>query len=56
MDLAHEKIVDDDIIGWTIKLVSDFDDLEFGLHGISTVKDVHCLEKVDESTLRALIL
>ena len=41
LNFSHEKVVDNNIVGWFIKFIPDLHDFKFILHWFLTIKKIH---------------
>ena len=56
LHFPHEEVVYHYVIGWIIELVLDSHQLEFTLHVLAAIQNVHGLKQTDEGALAALVL
>ena len=42
LNFPHEEVVDDNVVGRSVHLITDLDDFELLLHGLFGVQQVHC--------------
>ena len=58
LDLSHEEIVDNDVVGRLVQFVLDPDQFELALHALAifVIQSVHSFQEAYEATLATLVL
>ena len=44
LNFSHEKIVDNNVVGWLIKFIPDLHDFKFVLHRLLAIKKIHIFQ------------